>query len=137
MSTAADTFDAWTERVVVDRVLPLTEVDTVTLAEEKPFMPLDMARAERAQYVGEVGKKGGDYVFHFFPSKRLSDIEKAHFADAIGDAFIEVFKHQEKLFSSYDEEMGSWSVRATGFANNLMSDKLVVSVFDVLDRNLE
>lgn len=61
---------------------------------------IEYARVEREKYVGEVGKRDGNYVYHFWP--RTEELTKG-FSDKLGDAFISVFKFPERISAKHDE----------------------------------
>lgn len=61
---------------------------------------IEFARVDREKYVGEVGKRDGVYVYHFYP--RTVDV-LATFGDKMGDAFLKVFKFADRLSSKHDE----------------------------------
>lgn len=61
---------------------------------------IEYARVEREKYVGEVGKRDGNYVYHFWP--RTVELTQG-FSDKLGDAFIEVFKYPERIAAKHDE----------------------------------
>lgn len=61
---------------------------------------IEYARVEREQFVGEVGKRDGNYVYHFWPrTEELLSI----FGDVLGDAMIQVFKYEDRLSAKHDE----------------------------------
>jgi hypothetical protein len=107
-------------------------VESLTREEEKhkPFKTVVMARTDRKHYVGEVGRRGDDFIYHFY----VKDTTPKDFEDKLGDAFLRAYLHENRLKSSYVDEMRSWSVLATGFALNPMADEY--AVFDVLDKSL-
>jgi len=55
---------------------------------------VEYARVERQRYVGEVGKRAGDYIYHFYAREKPFDEE---FADRLGDAFLYTFLLKERL----------------------------------------
>ena len=61
---------------------------------------IEFTRLEREKYVGEVGKRDGNYVYHFWP--RSHDLLPT-FGDKLGDVFLAVFKFPERLSSKHDE----------------------------------
>lgn len=61
---------------------------------------IEYARVERQRYVAEVGKRDGNYVFHFWP--RTEDLLPA-FGDKLGDAMISTFKYPERISAKHDE----------------------------------
>lgn len=131
-----DNYNNWVERVMGGRNgKPLSVGESVgTSADDpEPFSPIRFARLEKDLYIAEVGKKGGDYVYHFYPSDKVKGI----FEDKMGDAFIAIFKKPEQIEAVYTEELGSWAVRARGFADTLWGDDLAIRVFDKLDSLLE
>lgn len=112
-----------------DQIVKLA--DELHDAGQKPFAAMSFAKTDRQHYTGEVGRKGDDYLFHIYPRDGLPD-----FGDLLGDAFLEVFRDKGRLFADFTPEMGSWVVRAVGFAANPLADGLSTQVFDVLDQKL-
>ena len=119
---------------------------------------VNFVRVERPSYSGEVGRIEGDLMFHFFPANNdthsvlihtgtetVDGEEKKYyrwdfketFADALADAFLEVFKQQEKLCWDFVHEVNSWVVRCAGFGDNIMADQLATKLFDNLQKRLE
>lgn len=130
-----DTYNNWVDRMMAGReAKPVEAGETVISAAGAPFGAIEFVRLERPKYIGEVGKKGGDYVFHFFAKEGQKF--PTGFEDKMGDAFLEMFKLQDRVQSTYTEELNSWAVRAVGFANNPLADDLAIKVFDVLDKML-
>src|ERR1043166_404040 len=105
----------------------------------EPFGAIDFARTERDSYVAEVGKKGGQYIYHFYPKTK----DKS-FRDKLEAALLEVFKNSDQIEISFIEkgeddpwvEVNSWAVRVRGFGSNIWGDELAVRVFNVLDESL-
>jgi hypothetical protein len=61
---------------------------------------IEYARVERDKYVGEVGKRDGNYVYHFWP--RTAELLPT-FGDKLGDAMLKVFKYPDRVSSKHDE----------------------------------
>jgi hypothetical protein len=100
------------------------------------FRPMEFHEENRKYYRGEVGKKDGHYIYHFFPKEGSSFPD--NFEDTMGDAFIEVFRNKERLEAAFSSEMNSWAVRARNYARqNMFGDELAMKVFDVLDHLLQ
>jgi hypothetical protein len=127
-----DQYDDWLNRVVAGRKgKPLNAGEVVGTSADtpEPFAAIEFAEIDRPKYFAEVGKKGGDYVYHFYPKGISKDV----FEDKMGDALLGVFKNADQLEAVYTEELNSWAVRARGFASNIWGDDLAVKVFDKLD----
>jgi len=132
----ADSYQAWMERMMGGRDSKPAEIgDVVQTSSGEPFDAVEFARSERPKYVGEVGKKLGDYVFHLFPLP--SEGFPKDFEAKMTEAFLDVFQFEDRVQASYTPELNSWAVRAIGFANNPMSDDLALRVFPALDQKLE
>lgn len=108
------------------------------------------AKFENASFIGDVCRRDGDLIFHFFPTTNdrfnvKVDVagEKVWvfgdaFADNLGDSFNQVFKHAERLFWDFVPELNSWVVRCAGFGDNPLSDVLVEQVLVTLkEKNKE
>lgn len=63
---------------------------------------IEYARTERPKYVAEVGKRDGNYIYHFWP--RTLDLLPT-FGDKLGDAMLSVFKYSERVSAKHDEVM--------------------------------
>lgn len=63
---------------------------------------IEYTRVERQHYVGEVGKKNGQYIYHFWPRQASM---AAVFGDKLGDAMLAVFKYSERVAAKHDEIM--------------------------------
>ncbi len=61
---------------------------------------IEYAEVEREKYKAEVGKRDGNYIFHFWP--RTSGLLPT-FGDKLGDAMLSVFKHPERVSAKHDE----------------------------------
>ncbi len=133
-----DTYQDWMERMSgkLDR-RPLIDGETVQSSAGTPFKMIEFVRTERARYIGEVGKKAGDYIYHFYPRNLKWFPGFAEFGDKLGDAFLEVFRLGDRIEAVYSPELDSWAVRARGFADNPMSDEIALHVFTALDNRLE
>lgn len=126
-----DTYDAWVERVAAGRDgKPLNPGEVVEPGAPTPYTSIEFVRTDRDHYVGEVGKRGDDYIFHFYPK---TEEVKRDFENKMGDAFLEVFKNPEQVQSAWTEEVGSWAVKVTGFAKTLWGDDQALSIFPKLD----
>ena len=135
-SEIADSYQAWMERMMGGRESkPAEEGDVVKTPAGEPFDAIEFARTERQKYIGEVGKRLGDYVFHFFPLPG-KEFPK-NFEAKMGEAFLDVFQFEERVQATFTEELNSWAVKAVGFANNPLSDELALRVFSALDQKLE
>jgi hypothetical protein len=100
----------------------------------KPIEPMKFERYDRPRYWAEIGTKGADLIYHFFPLEGQNFPEG--FADKMGDAFFEVFKQPDKLEAAVSQELNSWAVRVRG-ANHILLDLSVpIRVLEVLDQKL-
>lgn len=100
-------------------------------------------------FQAEVGKVDDDLFFHFFPAENeyhsviAGEGENTYwsfkegFEDKMGDAFLAVFKHEDKLCWDFVPELHSWVVRCTGFGANVMANQLAEKLFSKLQRILE
>lgn len=100
----------------------------------KPMEPMKFDRYDRPKYWAEIGTKGPDYIFHFFPLEEQNFPEG--FSDKMSDAFLEVFKLQERLEAAPSQELNSWAVRARGFNHALQEPTTPLKVLDLLDEKL-
>lgn len=127
-----DTYGAWMERMVAGREgKPLTAGEKVEAPPAEAYQSVQFVRTERPHYVGEVGKRGDEYIFHFFPSGKLEVFE-----EKMGDVFLAVFKRSEQVQAVWTEELSSWAVKVTGFVNTVWGDEQALSIFDKLDQAL-
>jgi hypothetical protein len=133
-----DTYDNWVERVIVGRGgKPLSAGDVVQAPAGTPFGTIEFVKIDRPHYKAEIGKKGGDYIYHLYPKETKMSQAISVFEDRMGDAFLEVFQNSSQLEAGWTPEMKAWAVRARGFATLLMGDELAIKVLDVLDKLLE
>lgn len=123
-------------------------------------------RSNHPCYMGEVGKKSGDFVYHFYAK---GEGFPANFQAKLGDAFVSVYRMEDRLSWSHDQLfactnagcpfkgkeqdltngmcpdcgrpvnmiLDSWAVKAQGFANNPLADTLATKLFKELDWLLE
>lgn len=132
----SDSYESWISRVMGGRSgRPTAPGELVRSSEGAPFDTIEFARLEREKYVGEVGKKLGDYVYHFFPAAG-QQFPKG-FGDRMAEAFVAVFQFEERLEAAFSESLNSWAVRAKGFAVNPLADDMALSIFPALDKLLE
>lgn len=134
--TTKDGYDDWMSRVIGGRKgRPLSAGESVSTSADtpEPFSAIEFVMVERPLYSVEIGKKGGDYIYHFYPSDAVKD----SFEDKMGDAFVTVFKNQDRIEAVFTDELSSWAVRARGFAHNMWGDELAIKVLDSLDSMLE
>ena len=101
--------------------------------EDKSVRPVEFSRFSSTHFAGEVGVVGEDLIFHFFPGG--SEFPE-NFADDLGDAFLEVFKLEERLCWDFVPELHSWVVRAAGYGQNLSRDELSNRLFTCLQAKL-
>lgn len=122
---------------------------------DHPVAGVAFAEFKSESFTGEVGKNDdGDLIFHFWPTAndRYHTLRPAKdsegkdiqlwcfgepFQGILGDAFVEVFRFEEKLCWDYVPEMNSWVVRAQGFGKNFMADELATKLFVTLKGMLE
>lgn len=118
----------------------IREVMSLHDSGEQPINAVNFDKFARELYDGEVGIRGSDLIYHFFTKKGTwpaSQESHRQFEDVMGDAFLEVYKLEDKLQAAFSEELNSWAVRVIGFGDNLAVDMLKERVFDVLDRRLK
>ena len=133
----SENYQTWMERMMGGRTAPPLDTGTaVGVPQDEPFAAMEFLRLPRKKYIGEVGKKNGDYVYHFFPVAEGAKYPMG-FEAKMGDAFLEVFKLDDRVEAVFTEELDSWAVKAVGFANNPLADELALKLFSVLDEKLE
>lgn len=113
---------------------------TIEKEPQKKIAAPPVLQFENPSFFGDVCRRDGDMVFHFFPTTNdrfnvKVDVggEKIwvfgdNFADALGDAFNEVFKFPERLFWDFVPELNSWVVRCAGYGDNPLNDMLIEMV---------
>jgi hypothetical protein len=90
----------------------------------------------RPFYRAEIGTRGGDYIYHFYPLEEQNF--PPQFSDKMGDAFLEVFGIPERLEAAPVPDMNSWAVRAKGFFHPMSAgSNIPTRVLEVLDQKLE
>jgi len=117
----------------------------VNRPQEKIDVP-PVLQFENPSFYGDVCRRDGDMVFHFFPTTNdrfnvKVDVQgekvwvfNDRFADLLGDAFIETFKFPERLFWDYVPELNSWVVRCHGYGDNPLNDSLIEQVLVTIKR---
>ena len=131
--TQKDTYDAWVERMAAQREgKPLNAGEMVEPGKPQAYSAVEFLRLDRPHYIGEVGRRGEDYIFHFFPKS-----EMPHFEEKMGDIFLAVFKNPHQIQAAWTEEVKSWAVKVSGFVNTVWGDDQALSVFDKLDAALD
>ena len=135
-------YRTWLERTLSGRDnRPLEPGDVVQAPPGEPIAAVDFAKTTRELYVGEVGWKGSDLIYHLYPvgdAKQFpASASGKPFEEVMGDAFLEVFRFTEKLEQAFSEELCSWAVRVLGMSTNVMAGDLASKLFDVLDRLLK
>jgi hypothetical protein len=106
----------------------------------RPIQAIPFVATNRAHYNGEVGKKEKDIIFHLFPRGDVfpsSETTHTPFEDVMGDAFIEVFRFEDKIEAAFTKELNSWAIRVIGFSDNPAIDVLCNRLFEALDRRIK
>jgi hypothetical protein len=140
--------EAWDKASLEDKDLGALNKE-LTKGGDHRFNTITFARCDKTHFTAEVGRVEGDLVFHFFPCPSeinqlvsLASGEKIwvfgdSFADRLGDAFLDVFKFQDKLSWAFVPEMNSWAVKVAGMGSNPMTEELASKLFDCLDSLIE
>lgn len=138
----------------------VTKLDTeLTSGGDHPVTKIEFAKFSSDSFQGEVGKNDdGDLIFHFWPTNNekynwVEPVEKINsegakeivymwrfgesFKSTLADAFIKVFRFEEKLYWDFVPEMNSWVVRAQGFGRNFMANELATRLYNDLKKRLE
>lgn len=142
MNETKNSYDSWLERVVVNRSNPsLQEGELVGAGKPEPYSPINFVKVEREKYTAEIGKRGKDYIYHFYPNPRDGEF-RPDFEEKMGDAFLAIFKDANRVESAYTElesnpPLQSWAVKANGFVDNVWGDEQAVRVLVALDKLLE
>jgi hypothetical protein len=133
-----ETYNAWIERAVAGReAKPLSPGEVVTPGTPRQYSPIEFVRVEKKNFVGEVGKRGDDYIFHLFPGKGWDEVPGGFaFEDIMGDVFLKVFQNPNQVEAAFTEEFGSWAIKVSGFANTVWGDDQALSIFEKLDTAL-
>ncbi len=129
-----DTYQAWVERVVAGREnKPLEPNEIVKSSSGQPYNAINFVTVQKNGFKVEIGKKGADYIFHFFPKDEATVWQ---FKGPLEDAFLEVFKNPEQIEADWVEEFQSFAVRVRGFVHNVWGDELALRAVDVLEKKL-
>ena len=133
-----DSYNAWVERMAAGRNgKPLSAGEVVEAPAAEPYTSINFARFKHRYFVGEVGKRGGDYIFHFFPLAPYAPRKSEEFEEKMGDVFLKVFKNPNQIQAIWTEELSSWAVKVSGFANTVWGDDQALSIFEKLDVALD
>lgn len=100
----------------------------------KSMTALTFTRYDRPKYWAEIGTKGPDLVYHFFPLEGQNFPD--NFVEKMGDAFHEIFAIPEKIEAAPSQELNSWAVRVRGGAHPLLDPAVPIVVLDMLDQKL-
>jgi len=68
---------------------------------DKDFSGIKFRTEEFDHFVGEVGVKDKDFIFHFF-SNYPSSFDEI-FKNTLSEAFLDIFRFEDKLFLSHDK----------------------------------
>ena len=92
-------------------------------------------------FFGDVTIKEGDIFFHFFPSNNsISNlclespsigkywVFSHAFMEAVTDAFLLVFKHEDRIFQDFVPELNSYVIRCAGFGDNPLQEEMIERV---------
>lgn len=119
----------------------IKEVFATETRGKEPVFGIVYIKVSRRYYWTEYGNKDGDIIFHFFPTTGInypsSVATGKPFEEVMSDAFLEVFKFEDKLQAVYTEELLSWAVKVVGYGDNSSAHELCTKVIEVIDRRLE
>jgi hypothetical protein len=133
----SDNYDSWVERVVGGRDgKPLEGGEIVKSSAGEPFGAIDFVRIQKDDFLAEVGKKGDDYIFHFFPAEKYLN-SLFEFSSRMEDALLESFKDATRVQAAWEDLMKAYAVKASGFANNVWGDELALRVVSALEQKLK
>lgn len=90
-------------------------------------------------FFGDVTSRDGDLFFHFFPTdnsrfnlRAQSDqkiwIFNSGFVTSLTEAFLEVFKYEDRIFLDFVLELQSYVVRCAGYGSNPFQDEMIEKV---------
>jgi hypothetical protein len=134
---STDTYQSWVERIAGGREgKPLGAGEEVTTAAGEPFGAIEFVKIQKKGFLAEVGKKGDNFIFHFFPEEPLTHALVYQFVDPINDAFIEIFKETERIEGVWEDDMTAYAVRALGFVSTMWGDEQALRVIDVAEQKI-
>ena len=120
---------AWDNQVGQDKYLNALDRE-ISFGGDHQFETIQFSKVACEHFVGEVGVVEGDLIFHFFPA---GDAFGDNFSDGLAQAFLDVFKLEDRLCWDFVPEMNSWVVRASGFGSNPQHQVLAGKLFVALE----
>jgi len=135
--TQSDTYDAWVERMAAGREgKPLSAGEAVEPGKPQSYALVEFSQVASKFFHGEIGKRGDDYIFHFFPRAPYAPEKSGEFEEKMGDVFLSVFKNPNQIQAVWTDELKSWAVKVSGFVNTVWGDDQALSIFEKLDAAL-
>lgn len=109
---------------------------------DQGVQPLQFTKDESyTTFRAEHAFEDDDIVFHFFNTKEHEDDRKYWkdtFPTALSDVAQEVFKAgYPRLKAAWTEEVESWWLRCTGFANEGLPEERIKRFYKELDQSLD
>ncbi len=128
-----NSYNNWIKKIVSgESGESLTSGTFYTPGDPQDYKPITFHTLDREWYVGEVAKKGNDYIYHFYPKG-----DHRLFEQKMEDTFLFVFKNANQVQSAWSDELNSWAVKVTGFGNTIWGDTQAESIFSILDNALQ
>lgn len=134
---SGENYQSWVERVVGGRdAKPLAEGEVVKSSSGEPFGAIQFLKLQKEGFVAEVGKKGDQYIYHFYPEEKYLGALIYQFYEPMSNAFIELFKRPEQVEAVWEEDMKAYAVRVLGYVNTIWGDELALRVIDIVEANI-
>lgn len=130
-------YQTWLDRMHSGRDnAPMKANEVVKTSDPEPMIGIKFLGYKGRNYCSEVGRKGEDLVFHFFPTEEKK-VFAPNFEEKMGDAFLLVYKFPDKISAAFAEELNSWAVLVKGYAANPLAEGLSSKLFLFLDNILD
>jgi hypothetical protein len=128
-----ENYQNWVERIVGGRdAKPLNPGEVIKTPSAEPFGAIEFVKVQKKNFAVEIGKKGDQYIYHFYPAEK----QVWRFKDPMSEALLEVFKNPEQIECDWVEEFQSFAVRVRGWANTVWGDELAIRAIDLLEQKL-
>lgn len=132
-----ESYQTWVERVIGGRDnKPLSEGEIVKSSSGQPYGPIQFVTLQKKGFKVEVGKRGNDFLYHFYPEEKHFGSMIYTFFEPLTDSLVQAFQDSDRLSAVWDEDMKSWTVLAKGFVNHVWGDELAVRAIDIFEQKL-
>lgn len=115
------------------------ETSRISSSADKKVASTQKGSFKTDSFFGDISSRDGDLFFHFFPTPNsrynlcaehgeVVWIFSSNFVEGLTQAFLSVFKFEERLFLDFVPELQSYVVRCSGFGDNPLQDTMIENV---------